>query len=453
MTTISRRNLLAASAGAVPALALGLRPAAAASEVTTTGIVPAQLTRLDTMLKTFIQARSISCAQLAVSRNGKILLARGYGHYSFTRAPSPSPSPTPTPTATPSPSVSPSPSPSASPTAGPLIWRGNTAGLALVQPTSLFRIASLSKHITSAAIMRLVQDGKLSLGASVTTLLGLSAAADARLAKVTVLRLMQNLGGWDKEVSKRDYLFSDHAISATLDVPLPITHAHILTYATQRPLDFAPGTRMSYNNYNFLLLGRIIEKVSGQSYESYVKQKVLAPVGITRMRLSRSVEEGMPYHSKYTAKTVLDDSGAVVPHPYGGANYANLDSAGGWLASAVDLVRLSTIFTGGGGVLSSASVAKLLAKPETGLNQHGSWYAGGWWVRTMGSGLNTWHNGSLPGTFAILSRMHNGVTYCATFNRREEEGAADYDALLDELYDAAMGITSWPTTDLTPRYF
>ncbi|MFC7720344.1 hypothetical protein [Nonomuraea recticatena] len=128
MTTISRRNLLAASVGAVPALALGLRPAAAAaaaaSEVTTTGIVPAQLARLDTMLKTFIQARSISCAQLAVSRNGKILLARGYGHYSFTRAPSPSPSPTPTPTATPSPSVSPSPSPSASPTAGPLIWRG-----------------------------------------------------------------------------------------------------------------------------------------------------------------------------------------------------------------------------------------------------------------------------------------------------------------------------------------
>ncbi|NRQ38748.1 beta-lactamase family protein, partial [Nonomuraea sp. NN258] len=325
--------------------------------------------------------------------------------------------------------------------------------VSLVRPTTLFRVASLSKHITCLAIMRLVQEGKLSLNAPVTTLLGLPTTGDARLSQVTVLRLMQNLGGWDKAASGRDYLFSDHAISATLDVPLPITHRHILDYASRRPLDHAPGTHMSYNNYNFLLLGRIIEKVSGLGYEAYVKQKILAPVGITRMRLSQSVERGVPYHSIYTAKTVLDESGTVVPHPYGGANYANLDSAGGWLASAVDLVRLSTVLTGGGGVLTAASVAKLLAKPETGLNEHGSWYAGGWWVRTKGTGLNTWHNGSLPGTYAILTRTYSGITFCATFNRREETGAPDFDAFQDELYAAAMAITSWPTTDLTSTYF
>ena len=71
-----------------------------------------------------------------------------------------------------------------------------------VQPTSLFRIASLSKNITSAAIVRLVQDGKLSLSAPVTTLLGLSTKADPRLSKVTVLRLMQHLAGWDRAVKR-----------------------------------------------------------------------------------------------------------------------------------------------------------------------------------------------------------------------------------------------------------
>src|SRR5690349_18177738 len=228
--------------------------------MTVSGVVPAALAVFDTAMKTFITERKISCAQLAVAKKGKILLAGGYRF----RNGSPIPPP--------------------------------------VAPTSLFRIASLSKHITSAAIMRLVQDGKLSLSAPVTTLLGLSATADPRLQQVTVLRLMQHLGGWDRDTSKVDQLWIDHQISATLDVPLPIGHADIIRYATARPLDFAPGSKMVYSNYGYMLLGRIIEKVSGLSYESYVKQKLLVPAGISRMRLGRSlkseaVSTEVPYES------------------------------------------------------------------------------------------------------------------------------------------------------------
>ncbi|MFD1939739.1 serine hydrolase domain-containing protein [Nonomuraea mangrovi] len=401
---ITRRTLLTIGAAT---LALGALPAHADA---VTGAVPEELASLDALMRTFLAERNISCAQLAVAKAGRLVLARGYGSYGQANTP--------------------------------------------VQPTSLFRVASLSKHITAVAIMRLVQEGRLRLSDSVADLLGLSLAADPRLVTVSVRRLLQHLGGWDKTAAGRDYLFSDHVIAAELDVPLPIGVEHILRYATSRPLDHDPGTRYSYNNYNFLLLGRVIEKVSGLDYATYVQSKVMRPLGVTRPRLTSNPGTGeVPYLSNYTAKTVLDDSGKVVPYPYGGSNYANFDAAGGWAASAVDLVRLTRIFDGTTSVLSPASVSALLAKPETGSFESGAWYGGGWLIRSMGSGLNLWHSGSMPGAFAVLSRTYNGIALCATFNRREESGSPDFDAFLDELYNAAQAIKTWPADDLSSQYF
>ncbi|MFC4122122.1 serine hydrolase domain-containing protein [Nonomuraea zeae] len=416
MTMLSRRSLLRAGAIAVPAAVLpATRPAHAAAPlpvVQTAGTAPATLAGFDNVVKTFVKDRKITAAQLAIMKSGKIVLARAYRYNDYSRA------------------------------------------LPTVSPTSLFRIASLSKNITSAAIMRLVQDGKLSLSAKVTQLLGLT-PADPRMEQVTVLRLMQHLGGWDSTASK-DPLWLDHTISAALGIPLPIGHADIIKYATARKLDFDPGTKMVYSNYGYLLLGRIIERVSGTSYESYVKTKLLAPLGITRMRIGKSLKSEavtgeISYESQYTNKTVMDTSGTVVPYPYGGFNMPNQDANGGWLASAVDLVRWTLAFDKPGTVLSSASIAKLIAKPEIGVNEYGSWYGGGWWVRQVTGHVNTWHNGSMPGTFTYLARLQNGFSYAVTFNRREETGSLDYDTIDDDMNK--VSVSSWPTTDLTSKYF
>ncbi|MGW0481943.1 serine hydrolase domain-containing protein [Nonomuraea sp. NPDC003214] len=417
MTTLSRRRLLQSGALAVPALALGAAPArAGTAALPTTGVVPAQLAGFDAAMKKFIAERDISCAQLAVAKNGKILLARGYGSYTYGRY------------------------------------------VRLVQPTSLFRIASLSKSITAAAIARLAQDGKLSLGDTVTELLGLSADADPRLADVTLWRLMQHTGGWDRDATL-DQLWADHTISAALDVPLPIGHAEIMRYATARKLDFAPGSRYAYSNYGYMLLGRIIAKVSGMSYESYVRQRILAPAGITRMLLGRSASgqqyaAEVRYQSVYTRKSVLDDGGATVPYPYGGFNMANQDANGGWLGSAVDLVKWGFAFDRAGPVLNATSIGRVFAKPEIGVGSGGSWYGLGWQVRENNvGGLNTWHTGSMPGTFGFLARIQHGVSYCALFNRRQEGDAPSFGAIDGILGTATGGVSSWPTTDLTPRYF
>ncbi|GLW09201.1 hypothetical protein Misp01_43300 [Microtetraspora sp. NBRC 13810] len=424
--TLTRRDMLRAGAGIVPAAALtGLvTPAAqaaqtattattAAATMTLTGTAPSQLAALDTVMKTYIQERGIPGAQLAAVKNGKLVMARGYRYTADTTVPA-------------------------------------------VQPTSLFRIASLSKNITAAAILRLAQDGKLSLGAKVTDVLGLPTSGDSRLAQVTMWRLMQHTGGWDRDISP-DWLWADPTVAAALDKPLPVTNKDIINYVSTRRLDFAPGSRMAYSNYGYMLLGRVIEKVSGQSYESYVKQKLLAPARITRMRLghtlrSQAAPGEMPYFSDFTTKTVLNDSGAVVPWPYGGFNMTNHDANGGWLASAVDLVKWAGVFDAAGTVLNATSISRAFAKPEIGVSPDGSWYGCGWYVRQVTGHLNTWHNGSMPGTYTYLARLQNGFTYAAVFNHREESGTLDYDVLSSRMNTAWNSVKTWPTTDLFPKY-
>lgn len=417
MTMLSRRRLLQAGAALVPAVTLdaAFPRTSSAATVQTSGVAPAALAGFDRVMKTYVAERDISCAQLAISKNGRLVLARGYRYSSDGRA------------------------------------------VPTVSPTSLFRLASLSKHITAAAVIRLAQDGKLSLSAPVAPLLGLSTAADPRLAKVTVWRLLQHTGGWDRDISK-DYLYLDHTIAAALGVPLPIDQDDIIRYAGSRALDFDPGSRFAYSNYGYLLLGRIVEKVSGIGYESYVRQKLLVPVGITRMRLGRTprsqaVSGEVIYESAYTSKTVTDASGAVVPTPYGGFSMENRGPGGGWLASAVDLVRFAKIFDAPGPVLNATSISRMFAKPEIGTNADGSWYGAGWYVRQVPGHLNTWHAGSLPGTYTYLARLQNGFTYAALFNRREEGSSPDFDVLSPRINAEIGKVTTWPTTDLSSRYF
>ncbi|MET8140696.1 serine hydrolase domain-containing protein [Sphaerisporangium sp. NPDC005288] len=401
-----------AASRALPAVA-GTSGRAAAQVWKVTGKSASSLASFDNTLKAFMQARGIPHASLAVVRKGRLVLARGYN------------------------------------------WTENTTALA--QPTSLFRVASLSKPVTSAAVMKLVQDGKLSLTAKVAPLLGLSTAADARLASVTVLHLLQHLGGWDRAVTP-DPMFADRAVAAAVGGTLPVTQAQIIKYVSGRRMDFAPGTKYAYSNYGYLLLQKVIEKVSGQAYATYVQQKILAPIKIGRMVLGRSAKSlrrstEVPYFSTKPGSTVLDTTGALVQAPYGGFNLENMAGHGGWLSSAVDLARFTRLYDAAG-VLTSASITKTFAKPATGVNADGWYYGLGWMVRpvTGGTGRNTWHDGSLPGTSTLMVRRNDGLSWVVLFDQRDDPsglGYGDIDALL---HKAANAVTTWPTTDLFPAY-
>jgi CubicO group peptidase (beta-lactamase class C family) len=425
---ISRREFGVLGGGAAAGLAVAgcsrggtAVPAAARAAGRTwrvTGQALAGLGSFDATVKKFMQERGIQAGSLAVTRRGRLVLARGY------------------------------------------TWSADPR--LTVQPTSLFRIASLSKPITATAVLRLVQEGRLKLTDRLTSLLPLtpppSESADPRLKDITVLRLLQHLGGWDR-AHTADPMFSDQAVAARLKTALPVSQAEIMRYTTGLALDHAPGTAYAYSNYGYLLLGRIIERTTGQKYQAYVQQKVLGPRGIKRMRQGHGLSAAsgeVPYVSRYSGPTVYDNSGRTVAAPYGAFNLENMDSHGGWLATAVDLTRFAGIYDGNTSVLSRASVARAFAKPETGVQTGGWWYGCGWQVRNVTGGSNQWHTGSLPGTSTLLVRRFDGLTWSILFDQRDDAGdpnGVHYEDIDPLLHGAADAVRTWPSGDLTGRYF
>src|SRR5262249_30836443 len=165
-----------------------------------------------------------------------------------------------------------------------------------------------------------------------------------------------------------------------------------------------------YSNFGYLLLGKIIEAVSGQTYQPFVRNEVLKPLGITRMKLGFSLADKRQsgevgyYTSDTNRYASVVDPALRTPIAYGTFNLENMSAHGRWLASAVDLVRFEASFDqpDSSPLLSADSIKATFAVPSIGISGDGSWYGLGWAVRTAGNGLNTWHNGSLPGTSTLM---------------------------------------------------
>jgi CubicO group peptidase (beta-lactamase class C family) len=204
-----------------------------------------------------------------------------------------------------------------------------------------------------------------------------------------------------------------------------------------------------------MLLGKVIEKVTGLPYDTYVRQNVLSPVRIQRMVLGRTAQSlrrstEVTYSSQYTGTTVLDASGASVPFQYGAFNLENMAAHGGWLSSAVDMAKFTTIFDAPG-LLTSSSIAQMFAEPDI-VDPDGWYYGLGWFVRPVTGGLNTWHDGSLPGTSTLMVRRFDRLSWVVLFDQRDDPSGLGYGDIDPLLHQAANAVGPWPTTNLFPNY-
>jgi hypothetical protein len=128
-----------------------------------------------------------------------------------------------------------------------------------------------------------------------------------------------------------------------------------------------------------------------------------------------------------------------------------MDSHGGWLASAPDLVRFAAAFDDAANcpILSAASIETMFSFPVTIASEKykpgESYYACGWGVRDYGDGRrNTWHTGSLPGCYSFMARWSNGVNCVVLFNKR----GPDFEKIDPILSKTANSISTWPDHDL-----
>jgi CubicO group peptidase (beta-lactamase class C family) len=383
---------------------------------TFTGPSNSDLAALDNAITNFMSLRNIERGTLALTRNGKLVFNRAY------------------------------------------TW--GATNLAPTQPTNLFRFAGASRPLTSVAIFQLIQAGRISLDQQIGTILDLSTAFDPQFATVTIRQLLQDYGGWDEILSPDPLFEDDFVISDALNQPLPTTPQMIVDYMKTQYLNHPPGTTNVESNFGYCLLGRIIEAVSGMSYERYVKANVLEPAGIWDMRLGKSlVADADPAEVDYqdaigriVPSVMGSNSPATVPLPYGGYNLSTGDSAFGWLTTASDLARFCSSFDvqTNSPLLPSDLIDSMWSQPPELTTNPASYYACGWGVRPLvGGGSNIWHFGFAPGNFGEIVRRADGYCWAALFNRWDwTDQVPSYYNIDSEMSAAINSITTWPTNDL-----
>jgi CubicO group peptidase (beta-lactamase class C family) len=302
-----------------------------------------------------------------------------------------------------------------------------------VQTSNVFRIASVTKPITSVTIFSLIEKGKLQLNDKVfgpSGVLGTKYGKSPYKQYVTDIAvdhlLTHTCGGWPIDSTDPMFRFKswdhDKLISWTLE---------------NLPLSYPPGRHWAYSNFGYCVLGRVIEQVTGQLYESYVQTNILTLCGISDMRLAANKEK------QRAANEVVYD-GQFGENPYD-MNVTRMDSHGGWIASPASLVQFLDHVAGSGQIpaMLKPETIRMMTTPAPAYPQNSpAKYARGWMVRGNGAG-NWWHNGSLPGSTTIMVRTATGLCWAALTNTRTQPSDEIDKALDGMMWDVAHSVPAW----------
>jgi CubicO group peptidase (beta-lactamase class C family) len=368
---------------------------------------------IDSVFKEFISGKQIKGASVAVSKNGKLIYAKGFGF-------------------------------------------ANEEDSISVEPRNLFRIASVSKLITAVTIMKLNEEGRIELNDKVFGQNGILNDSmflhytDTRTEDITVRDLLIHTGGWNGR--KSDPIFNSLYIARKMKIKPPVGLDDIIRYQLSEKLDYAPGTKYSYSNFGYTLLGKIIEKITGMSYEDYVQFAVLHPLGIYDMHIGHSFYgESFPNEVKYydLGKPhecyAYDGSEKLVPIAYGGNNIELLGAAGGWIASAPELLKLIISIDGFESktdILSDESIDMMIPSKKSRVkgNTIG-------WRGTDGYGT-WWRTGTLAGSSALIMRHKNEIDWVVLLNTSTKNRSRIHNEISRTMFKALRSVKKWPDYDL-----
>lgn len=395
-----------------------------------TGIAVPEMSHCDTQMQNFMSTYNIPGATFALAKDGKLVYSRAYG-------------------------------------------TANVGQSETTQPHHIFRIASVSKPITSVGIMKMIENGSIAITDQVFGTGGIlenhwyfsqANITDNRIYDITVQNLLEHTGGWDRNVNcfpnpttpypwffgGCDPIVAPLHITNTFGVSNPAQEEHLIRYILEQTLDYDPGTTYAYSNMGFLILSEIIEEVSGMDYEAWMQQEIFHPLGIYDMYIGKNMlEDKREREGEYVGNgfTTLDlyGSGNSVPWEYGGFSIEAMDGHGGWIATARDLARLLVAVDGFAtkpDILSPASITTMTT-PSTATQ----FYAKGWQVN---SANNWWHSGAVDGTASYFVRSNSGYTWAIILNKRVIDGTANaFWGALDGLgWNCIAGTTTFPTHDL-----
>ncbi len=364
---------------------------------------------VENTINAFMKKWTIEGASVAVARDGRLVFAKGFG------------------------------------------FADSSAGI-ITQPYSKFRIASISKLVTAVAIMKLQEDGKLSVNDKVFGPDGILDDScyypkDRRALSISVAHLLSHEGGWTQRWG--DQMFMPLVIANQMKVSMPVDTKTIVRFALSKKLHFTPGTGRSYSNLGYSILGLVIEKISGMPYEEYCRTQILEPLGIYDMMLAKNLpSEKAPFEVTYyepagwPLKPSIYGTGELVPVRYGGNDIEALGGAGSWLATAPDLMRLLLAvdgFSTRNDFLSGESIRFM-----TDMNNN---FAPVGWKSTVVNG--TWtRTGSFAGTAGMMKRQPDGISWVVLLNSSAWNGPEIHPYIDRMMTRFISDVSEWPESDL-----
>ena len=244
-------------------------------------------------------------------------------------------------------------------------------------PQTKFRLGSITKPITAMAIMLLQERGKLSDQDSLCKYLPECLAA---WEAITLRHLLSHTSGIAKHDKAGDYLKT---------AMLPMTLTQLIDSFKNKPADFKPGEKLDYNNNGYILLGYVIEKVSGQSYEAFVTDNIFKPL--------KMMDSGYDNHDpiiKNRAAGYRRDGATLLNAAY--IDQSQPFSAGALYSTTEDLLRLDQALYDNK-FLSRKSLDAMFT-PVAGN------YGYGWFVNKQFNRVAISHPGGVPGSAAMITR-------------------------------------------------
>lgn len=345
-----------------------------------------KLKALDRRVERYMSYWNLKGCQLAVMRNDSLLWCKGYG-------------------------------------------LADSSGTVEMTPGNIMRVASVSKLLTAAGIMKLQEEGLLSIK---DTVFGKNAllcdelytdAIGTRMgdySKITVEHLLRHQAGF-----RRDPVFSANDVRAQMHLDHCPRYEDYVKLVLSKQLRFCPGESQSYTNFGYMVLSEIIAKVSGEPYEEYIRKHILEPSGCYDMHIAgnfyedRKVNEVRYFVHEGDGMTVSEytGSGRIVPRCYGGNDIRLLSGAGAWVCSAAELARFVASIDGRTEVpdiLNSESIRQMTEYFDE------NTYSLGWNDSNPEKGWN--RTGTLSGTNAVIHYYPDGECWIFLSNSSTWKG-------------------------------
>lgn len=351
-----------------------------------------------------------------------------------------------------------------------------------VKPTTLFRQASVSKTICALAIYQLVQAKVLSLDTTMQSILKLKTPdgkdpVDSRFNKITIRHLLEHTCSLPRWA-----VFGSAQAAAAFNQALPATPGQLASYIASLNLegDKDPGdlNNAAYNNTGYFMLSQIVAKLRGAStFEAAIAPTLLQPLGITRIRGSRSLLQDQAsdearYHLANLRRTADKDgmgslaygssiraaNSALVPWQYGVDDYEMFDGSGGLSAAPTDLARLVAALSlrSNNPVLSSTTLDAMLNNAVTaGKTLKGSDARAGHGLdnaQVLDAANHVYYGdkgGWMPSNQSMVMFVTGGLSYIFSMNGNTQDDATeDWFAGVRTAAEAQ----SWGSTDLFPQF-